>query len=129
VKRLLCSAFLFLAASWTIETSAQAPTSAEAQQAATARASGTYTLGPDSLPQEGRLEGPTLFKSHGHWFLANQQMLAALNFANRTADAQKIPGPRYEVKHEWGDGSHSDNHGGAILPDILRWLWSDQKLL
>jgi enterochelin esterase family protein len=23
----------------------------------------------------------------------------------------------------WGDGAHSDAHGGAILPDILRWLW------
>jgi len=27
------------------------------------------------------------------------------------------------VNHEWGDGAHSDEHGGAILPDILRWLW------
>jgi enterochelin esterase family protein len=27
------------------------------------------------------------------------------------------------VRHEWGDGAHSDAHGGAILPDILRWIW------
>jgi hypothetical protein len=39
------------------------------------------------------------------------------------ADRQNKPGPRYQVKHEWSDGSHSDNHGGAILPDILRWMW------
>ena len=64
-----------------------------------------------------------LDNQHGSWFLANQQMLAALNFANRTADAKKLPGPRYEVRHEWGDGAHSDAHGGALLPDILRWIW------
>ena len=40
-----------------------------------------------------------------------------------TADTAKTPGPRYEVRHEWGDGAHSDAHGGAILPDILRWIW------
>ena len=39
------------------------------------------------------------------------------------ADAKKVPGPRYEVKHEWGDGAHSDAHGGSLLPDILRWMW------
>ncbi len=61
----------------------------------------------------------------GNWFLANQQMLAAFNYANRTADQRKLDGPRYQVKHLWGEGPHSDNHGGAILPDILRWIWQD----
>jgi len=60
---------------------------------------------------------------HGSWFLANQEMLAALEYANRTADERGDAGPRYEVDHVWGDGGHSDSHGGAILPDILRWLW------
>ncbi len=49
----------------------------------------------------------------GNWFLANQEMLSALQFAG------------YDVKHEWGDGAHSSKHGGAILPDALRWLWRD----
>jgi enterochelin esterase family protein len=61
----------------------------------------------------------------GNWFLANQQMLAAFNYANRTADQRKLEGPRYQVKHLWGEGAHSDNHGGAILPDILRWIFQD----
>ena len=65
-----------------------------------------------------------LDNAHGNWFLANQQMLAAFAFANRIAEEKKDPGPRYEVKHEWGDGAHSDAHGGAILPDALRWIWS-----
>ncbi|MSU70826.1 MAG: esterase family protein [Opitutus sp.] len=62
---------------------------------------------------------------HGNWFLANQQILSALEFANSAAAASRTAGPRYDVSHEWGDGAHSDAHGGAILPDILRWMWRD----
>jgi enterochelin esterase family protein len=68
-----------------------------------------------------------LDNEHGNWFLANQQMLAAFEWANAEADRQKSPGPRYEVTHVWGDGAHSDAHGGALLPDILRWLWRDDR--
>lgn len=64
-----------------------------------------------------------LDNEHGNWFLANQQMLSALNYANATADRRGAEGPRYAVQHAWGDGAHSDVHGGAILPDILRWMW------
>jgi enterochelin esterase family protein len=63
-----------------------------------------------------------LDNAHGNWFLANQQMLAAFEFANRNA---KEPGPRYDVNHVWGEGAHSDAHGGSLLPDILRWMWRD----
>ena len=48
---------------------------------------------------------------HGNWPLANQQMAAALKFKD------------YDYKFEFGDGAHNGNHGGAILPDSLRWLW------
>ena len=68
-----------------------------------------------------------LDNEHGNWFLANQQMLAALNWANAHADAVHDPGPRYDVDHVWGDGGHSDAHGGRLLPDILRWIWRDQR--
>ena len=51
---------------------------------------------------------------HGHWPLANQQMAASLKFM------------KYDYRFEFGDGSHSGKHGGAIFPDSLRWLWSDQ---
>ena len=67
-----------------------------------------------------------LDNQHGHWFLANQQMLAALLWANRSADEKKSAGPRYDVRHAWGDGGPNSRHGGSILPDILRWLWRDQ---
>jgi len=49
----------------------------------------------------------------GDWWLANQAMLTALEFAG------------YDVTHVWGDGAHDGKHGGAILPDALRWLWRD----
>ena len=48
---------------------------------------------------------------HGNWPLANQEMAAALKFAG------------YDYKFEFGDGGHNGKHGGAILPDSLRWLW------
>ncbi len=64
---------------------------------------------------------------HGNWFLANQQMLSALEWANTNADKLGVVGARYDIKYVWGDGGHSDQHGGVLLPDMLRWLWRDQK--
>jgi enterochelin esterase family protein len=66
-----------------------------------------------------------LNNEHGNWFLANQQMLSAFEWANAEADRRNTPGPRYDVAHLWGSGGHSDDEGGALLPDILRWLWRD----
>src|SRR5437762_2517396 len=48
---------------------------------------------------------------HGDWPLANQGMASALRFMG------------YDHKFVLGDGSHNSRHGGAILPDALRWLW------
>lgn len=67
-----------------------------------------------------------LDNEHGNWFLANQQMVKSLEWANSHADAEKVAGPRYDVKHAWTEGTHSDADGGAILPDVLRWIWRDQ---
>jgi hypothetical protein len=68
-----------------------------------------------------------LNNSHGSWFLANQQMVAALQWANRNADEKNASGPRYQFAYAWGDGAHSGKHGGAIFPEIMRWLWKDVK--
>jgi enterochelin esterase family protein len=68
-----------------------------------------------------------LDNEHGNWFLANQQMLSALNWANANADREQREGARYEVAHTWGEGAHSDEHGGALLPEILRWMWSESS--
>jgi enterochelin esterase family protein len=53
---------------------------------------------------------------HGNWPLGNQQMVAALKFRD------------YDVNFVYGEGAHNGNHGGAILPDSLRWLWRDYQL-
>jgi len=63
----------------------------------------------------------------GDWFLANQQMVKALQYANTKADETGDTGPRYVEKHVWTDGKHSDQHGGSMLPDVLRWIWSESK--
>jgi gluconolactonase len=49
----------------------------------------------------------------GSWFVANQDMLSALEYAG------------YDVRHEWGDGEHNSRHATAIFPDVMRWLWRD----
>lgn len=53
---------------------------------------------------------------HGSWSLGNKQMFAALKFRD------------YDVNFVYGEGGHNGNHGGAILPDSLRWLWRDYEL-
>jgi acetyl esterase/lipase len=57
-----------------------------------------------------------LNNAFGSWPLANQQMAAALKFAH------------YDYRFVYGDGGHNGKHGGAILPDSLRWLWADQRV-
>jgi enterochelin esterase family protein len=34
----------------------------------------------------------------------------------------------YDYKFVGGTGTHGDKHGGAILPDSLRWLWTSPGL-
>ena len=52
-------------------------------------------------------------------------MLSAFECANAKADKDGTLGARYEVRHDWGDGAHSDQHGGALLPEILKWIWTN----
>ena len=52
-----------------------------------------------------------LDNEHGNWWLANLEMEAALKYK------------KYDYKFVGGDGGHNGKHGGAILPDSLRWLW------
>jgi enterochelin esterase family protein len=47
------------------------------------------------------------------WHLQNKLMVGALEEKG------------YDLKHVFGEGGHSDNHGGALMPEILRWIWRD----
>jgi enterochelin esterase family protein len=52
---------------------------------------------------------------HGSWPLANQEMAAAIKFAG------------YDYRFEYGDGGHNGKHGGALMPESLRWLWREHR--
>jgi enterochelin esterase family protein len=54
-----------------------------------------------------------LDNQHGSWPLGNLQMASSLRFKG------------YDYKFVYGDGAHNGKHGGAILPESLRWLWRD----
>ncbi len=47
------------------------------------------------------------------WYLQNQKMKAALDKKG------------YDMAFVLGEGGHSDDHGGAMLPQMLRWVWRD----
>ncbi len=46
-----------------------------------------------------------------NWLASNLRVAAALAEAG------------YDFRLVLGDGGHSPNHGGVLLPDALRWLW------
>jgi enterochelin esterase-like enzyme len=50
------------------------------------------------------------------WFLQNVRLMEALRDKG------------YDLNYSWGIGRHSQKHGGAILPDMLRWLWRDHPV-
>jgi enterochelin esterase family protein len=47
------------------------------------------------------------------WHVQNVAMLAALTEKG------------YDVNHSFAEGTHSDAHGGSIMPEMLRWIWRD----
>ena len=49
------------------------------------------------------------------WHAQNRKMLEALS--------EK----KYDVNYVWGIGTHSNKQGGAIMPEMLRWLWRDHS--
>ncbi|MEI6872831.1 MAG: SMP-30/gluconolactonase/LRE family protein, partial [Verrucomicrobiota bacterium] len=54
-----------------------------------------------------------LNNSFGDWWMANQTMERALQFAG------------YEVEHAWGVGGHDAKESDVIFPDAMRFLWKD----
>jgi enterochelin esterase family protein len=52
---------------------------------------------------------------HGSWPQANHEVAAALKYM------------KYDFRFVFGTEGHNGKHGGAALPDSLRWLWRDYK--
>jgi len=55
----------------------------------------------------------TAYDAKRDWHAQNIKMVAALTRKG------------YDVNYCWGIGTHSGKQGGAIMPDMLRWLWRD----
>lgn len=61
-----------------------------------------------------RGEGATAtYNPERDWHAQNRKMVAALTEKG------------YDVNFTWGIGTHSSKQGGAIFPEMLRWLWRD----
>ncbi len=50
------------------------------------------------------------------WFFQNVRLMKALTEKG------------YEVNYTWGIGRHGQKQGGAIMPEMMRWLWRDQPV-
>jgi enterochelin esterase family protein len=50
------------------------------------------------------------------WFLQNVKL------------AKVLADKGYDVNYTWGIGRHGQKQGGAIFPDMMRWLWRDQPV-
>jgi enterochelin esterase-like enzyme len=66
--------------------------------------------------QDGRNDNRRPDKPNMDWFLQNVRLMKALTKKG------------YEVNYAWGIGNHGQKQGGAIFPDMMRWLWRDQPV-
>ncbi|MSU61792.1 MAG: esterase family protein [Pedosphaera sp.] len=55
------------------------------------------------------------YDSKWDWHTQNRKMVVALT------------GKGYDVNYCWGIGTHSNKQGGAMMPEMLRWLWRDYE--
>jgi len=68
--------------------------------------------GVNDLRGRGRgKNGP--YNPQRDWHAQNIKMAAALSEKG------------YDVNYCWGIGTHSNKQGGAMMPEMLRWLWRD----
>jgi predicted alpha/beta superfamily hydrolase len=63
----------------------------------------------------GQKPGDAGYNQALDWFYQNVRMMQAL-----TAKG-------YDVNFAWGINKHGQKMGGAILPDMMRWLWRDHE--
>ena len=61
----------------------------------------------------GTRRGTVAYDPKWDWHAQNRLMVAALTEKG------------YDVNYCWGIGTHSNKQGGAMLPEMLRWLWRD----
>ena len=62
----------------------------------------------------GREDAP--YDERRDWFVQNVRLMQALTEKG------------YDVNYAWGIGRHGQKQGGAIFPDMMRWLWRDHPV-
>jgi len=70
--------------------------------------------------QDGRNDNRGFARSGGDatqtdWFYQNVRL------------AESLTKKGYDVNYTWGIGNHGQKQGGAIFPEIMRWLWRDTE--
>ena len=68
--------------------------------------------------QDGRNDNRGVDRGGGYnperdWFLQNVRLVEAMEEKG------------YDVNYAWGIGLHGSKQGGAMLPEMMRWLWRD----
>jgi enterochelin esterase family protein len=71
--------------------------------------------------QDGRndnrgIRGSGDYDARRDWFLQNVRLVEALTKKG------------YDVNYVWGIGLHGQKQGGAIFPDMMRWIWRDHPV-
>lgn len=66
--------------------------------------------------QDGRNDNRRPNNLKNDWFYQNVRLMKAL-----TAKG-------YDLNYTWGIGNHGQKQGGAIFPEMMRWLWRDQPV-
>ena len=66
--------------------------------------------------QDGRNDNRRPANPNGDWFYQNVRLMTALTKKG------------YELNYTWGIGNHGQKQGGAIFPEMMRWLWRDQPV-
>lgn len=66
--------------------------------------------------QDGRNDNRRPGNPNSDWFVQNVRLVDALTKKG------------YEVNYVWGIGNHGQKQGGAIFPEMMRWLWRDHPV-
>jgi enterochelin esterase-like enzyme len=61
-------------------------------------------------------EETTAYDETRDWFAQNVRLMRALSDKG------------YDLNYTWGIGRHGQKQAGAIMPDMLRWLWRDHPV-
>lgn len=66
--------------------------------------------------QDGRNDNRRPGNLKWDWFYQNVRLAEALQKKG------------YDLNYAWGIGNHGQKQGGAIFPEMMRWLWRDQPV-